>query len=147
VSVDELAVAASHIAAGVRARAAQLATAEERLTAFAWREDSGDTRRPEPWTWTDASSLVVRALRTALEDDTWRVLGALARDGDATLGMVAERLEVPRLAAVDRVGAWTQAGLVGRDLETDRVGVTDLGRGIVELVELLVRETTGEGER
>lgn len=142
-SVEELAVAASRIAVGVRARAAQLVTAEERLSAFAWSENASGARRPEPRL--DASFLVVRALRTALEDDSFRVMRALVRDGDATLGIVAERLEVPRLAAVDRVGAWTQVGLVGRDLETDRVGVTELGRGIVELVDVLVRESTREG--
>lgn len=130
------------IVRGVRARAAQVLRAEERLASFAWQE--GDQEGAAPDGGAGVASMVVRALRSALEGDTYPQLVGLAREGDLTVAGLAERMGVDRLAAVDRVGAWTQAGLVGRDLETDRVGLSALGEGIVRLVQYLA-EAAAEG--
>jgi hypothetical protein len=145
VTDDALAEAVGHIASGLRARAAQVARAEAQLAAFAWKEDDAGTQASEGGM--GLSAMLVRAVRWALDGDTYPVLRALAVDGDATVGTLAGRMGVDRLAAVDRVGAWTQAGLVGRDLETDRVGLTELGVGIVELMEQLVRAAEIEEQR
>lgn len=135
--------AADAIIRGMRARAAQVARAEEQLAAFAWHEDedgpSAASADDEP------SVMLVRAVRSALAGETYPVLCILARDGDATVAALAERMGVGRLAAIDRVGAWTQAGLVARNLETDAVGLTELGGGIVALVTYLSGAAAADG--
>jgi hypothetical protein len=65
-----------------------------------------------------------------------RILDALRGDG-LPLEMLTGTIEpaVPdRLVAADRVGALASAGLVGRDLESDRVALTPLGAALLDLV-------------
>lgn len=134
---DGLSGAVDGIVRGVRARAAQVLRAEEQLAAFAWKEGGQEAATPDGTA--GVASMVVRALRSAVEGDTYPLLVDLAEEGDATIAVLAERMGVGRLAAVDRVGAWTQAGLVARDLETDRVGLSALGGGVVQLVRYLAK--------
>jgi hypothetical protein len=141
VNAEALEAAVELIARGLRARADQIMKAEEQFDAFAWKEGGA-----EPGAADDAGSLVpflVRVFRLALEDGNLALLTRLARDGDAGLGELIET-GGGRLATVDRVSALTQAGLVGRDLETDRVGVTGLGQGVVELLDELGRRVEAE---
>ncbi len=131
------------IALGLRRRAEEVRRAEEQFLAFAWREDEG-SGEADTAAGGDLAPFALRALHVATEEASFRVQAHLADTGDGTVRALAAVLGVSRLAAVDRVSALTQAGLAGRDLESDRVGITMLGRGVVELVRT-VAEGGGEG--
>lgn len=127
------------IARGLARRMAQVRKAEKHLAAFAWREGAteaegaGQEAEPDPGT-----AWVLRVLRTASEGDNHRMLRAIPRAGDGTVSALAMALGCGRTDAVDRVSGLAQAGLVGRDLETDRVGLTELGQGVLDLVDQVV---------
>ena len=50
-----------------------------------------------------------------------------------------------RLVAADRVGRLASAGLVGRELESDRVALTPLGEALLDLVADLERRVGASG--
>lgn len=126
-------------------RMAQVRTAEERLSTFAWKE--GGAASGEADTVSDAASWVARVLHVATEGDNRRILLVIAGGGDLTVGALAQALGQGRIDAVDRVGALTGAGLVARDLESDRVGLTQLGQGVVQLLaDVAERVATEVGE-
>jgi len=131
------------IALGLLRRAEEVRRAEEQFLAFAWREDerSGEA---DAAAGEELTPVALRALHVATEEASFRVLAHLVDEGDGTVRALAAVLGVSRLAAVDRISALTQAGLAGRDLESDRVGVTALGRGVVDLVRT-VAEGGGKG--
>lgn len=134
------------MARGLARRMAQVRTAEERLASFAWKE--GGPAHGEPGVVSDATSWVARVLHVATEGDNHRLLHLITGDGDPTLGSLAGALGRGRTEVADRVSALTQAGLVARDLESDRVGLTELGGGVVELVSDVagrVGDRVGEG--
>jgi DNA-binding transcriptional ArsR family regulator len=81
-----------------------------------------------------ARELVLAALRAAADPAGYKVLARL-RQGDATIGELAQVLGVPRLVAWDRVAGLVAAGVVSRSLEGDRAGLTPAGAAVVELVE------------
>ena len=138
------------LAAAVAARVRGRRMAEERLGSFAFHEEPTDSRRkagpsgaslqagppvpdPAPVDW---RYFVVRALGALDDRDALAILEALPPDGRpfgelVDLGQAA----VPdRVAAADRVGRLAAAGLVGRDLESDRVSLLPLGEILLELV-------------
>lgn len=83
-----------------------------------------------------SKAVVLRALRTATDPALWRILELLDAD-DATTAALAARVGCPRLVAWDQVNELLQVGLVNRDIETDRVGLTAAGAGVVEMVHAL----------
>ncbi|MCG6958107.1 MAG: hypothetical protein LJF04_19130 [Gemmatimonadetes bacterium] len=120
------------MARGLARRMAQVRTAEERLSSFIWKE--GGPAHGNPDGVSDATSWVARVLHVATEGDNHRLLNLIAGGEDATVGTLAGVLGRGHTEVADRVSALIQAGLVARDLESDRVGLTELGGGVVELV-------------
>ena len=104
------------------------AAAEERLTSFAFREGQPAIELPAPtsqaairaWIVATAADPEVAAFLRLVEGDG-RPMAALVADG--VLGLEAG----DRVALAARVGVLAAAGLVGRDLEGDRVLLTELG--------------------
>lgn len=121
---------------GLGARLAALATALERYDAFAFRpgEHSAPPGGPGDQDADEAAlALVLRAVRAASDPQGWQVLDLLAR-GDATTAQVAAVLATPRVVAWEQVNDLVQVGLVGRELDGDRLGLTEAGMGVVELI-------------
>ncbi len=150
------------LAAAVAARVRGRRTAEERLGAFAFREEPSNGRPgeiaaaapsttgavvpgPAPVDW---RYFVVRALGALDDPDVIRILEALPPDGrpfGELVGLV-EPAVPDRVAAADRVGRLAAAGLVGRDLESDLVSLLPLGEVLLELVADVARRA-GSADR
>jgi hypothetical protein len=136
-AADELLAA---LAAALRAWIGRQVAAEERLTAFAFREGQPEMDVPQP---TSIGFLAMHALAVACEPSTARFLrdvrgsgrtiGSLAPDG--ALGVDPD----DRVALAARVGALAAAGLVGRELESDRISATPLAEAILDLLDDLER--------
>jgi hypothetical protein len=126
------------IGRGIGARLRQLGAALRRYDAFVFRPgvDAGPAAPPEDGQPAAARAQVLRALRACADASGWQILARLA-GGDATSGELGTLLRCPRLTAWDQVNELVQAGLAARDLETDAVGLTAAGRGMVDLVEAL----------
>lgn len=133
------------LATAVRTRVGSRQAAEMRLASFAFHEQPASGRTA----WTagadeapvDLRYFVLRALGALGDPDTVRVLDALRGDDrplEELMGMI-EPAVLDRLAAGDRVGGLASAGLVGRELETDRVSLTPLGQALLDLVADLER--------
>lgn len=147
VAADEL---LDRLAAAIAARVRGRRTAEERLGAFAFHEEPSNGRPGEiagvarsttsaavpgsaPVDW---RYFAVRALGVLADPELLRILEAIPADG-RPFGELVGLMEpaVPdRVAAADRVGRLAAAGLVGRDLESDRVSLLPLGEVLLELV-------------
>ncbi len=125
---------------GLRRRWDEVRAAEDRLASFAWTEDATEEETEDPDT--DLRPFVRRVLHTATEGSSFQVLDYLWREGDTTLKALEAVVGGGRTAVADRVGALQQAGLVVRDLEHGRVGLTLLGESVVRLVE----ELAGAGQ-
>ena len=83
---------------------------------------------------------MARTLREAGEPGTLALLERIGPDGRR----LAELADGPpgstdRSALADRVGRLSQAGLLGRELETDRVTLTPLGEALLALADELAR--------
>ena len=133
------------LAAAVRTRVGARQAAEVRLASFAFSEQVAGDR--SGWAAgadeapVDRRYFVLRALGALGDPDTVRVLDALRGDDrplEELMGMI-EPAVLDRLAAGDRVGGLASAGLVGRELETDRVSLTSLGEALLDLVADLER--------
>ncbi len=124
------------LAEGLRRRVTERGRAERRLADFVFREgspDPGEGATPSPADW---RHFVARTLAAAGEPGTIELLERLS-GGDRPIAELGGRQEAGgggRLASVDWIGGLASAGLVGRDLETDRVGLTDLGTAVLALV-------------
>lgn len=127
------------LAGGLRRRVTERGLAERRLADFVFREGSPDATAgttPSPADW---RHFVGRTLAAAGEPGTIELLERLS-GGDLPIDELAELAGHRgaggggRLASVDWIGGLASAGLVGRDLETDRVGLTDLGAAVLALV-------------
>lgn len=143
------------LAGAVAARVLGRRTAEERVGAFAFHEEPTNGRPGESAavarSTTDAAVpgsaavdwryFVIRALGAVGDPDVIRILEALPPDGRpfGELVGVVEPAVQDRMAAADRVGRLAAAGLVGRDLESDRVSLLPLGEALLELVADLAR--------
>jgi hypothetical protein len=120
------------LAEGLRRRVFERARTEARLADFVFREGSEDPGRPlvEPSGW---RHFVSRTLAAAGEPGTLDVLERVSL-GDETLGSLANDRATGLdrgLATADRIAGLAAAGLVRRDLETGRVGLTDLGAAVL----------------
>ncbi len=136
------------LARGLRRRVTERGRAERRLADFVFREgssDPGEGTTPSPADW---RHFVARTLAAAGEPGTIDLLERLSA-GDLPI----DELSGPRtagggdrLATIDRIGGLASAGLVGRDLETDRVGLTDLGAAVLALVREWERRASAADE-
>ncbi len=133
------------LATAVRARVRARQAAELRLGSFVFREGP-EGARPAPTAVPDAASVdwrffVLRALAVVGDPDAVRFLEAVRSDGlplDDLMSVVEPQI-ADRLVAGDLVGGLASAGLVGRDLESDRVSLLPLGEAILDLVAELER--------
>jgi len=127
----------THAAAFAEALAAWLdrqAAAEERLTSFAFREGQGDIAVPPPSSHGALRRWIVELVSTA---DVAAFLALVAGPGRTMAQLAADGafgLEPgDRVAVAARVGVLAAAGLVARELETDRVALTALGTAALGL--------------
>lgn len=133
------------IGTGLGARLRALAAALDRLDSFAFRPERAE---PDPGALTGeeadgvALALVLRALRIAFDPSGWRIL-TLVADGDATTAQIATALAAPRMVAWEQVNDLLQVGLVSRELDGDRVGITEAGSGLVDVVGRLADAAAG----
>lgn len=147
IAADEL---LDRLAAAIAARVRGRRTAEERLGAFAFHEEPSSGRPggiagvAQPTTSgavpgsaaVDWRYFVVRALGVVADPELLRILEAIPPGGrpfDELVGLVVPAVP-DRVAAADRVGRLAAGGLVGRDLESDRVSLLPLGVALLEVV-------------
>lgn len=125
------------IADGLRQRVGELARAEEQLARFAFSEGTdGPERESGEVSW---RHFATRVLAVCGDAEATSLLRRLDGQGPATVAVLGDWLDADRLATVDRLNHLTHVGCVTRDLETDRVTVTGLGRAVVRLVEEISR--------
>ena len=110
--------------------------AEERLTSFAFREDQPPVRIA-PSTSHDALGRWI--LGVVADTDVAAFLRALGDSGRLTAELTAEGVlgmrPGDRVALAARIGVLAAGGLVTRELESDRITVTDLGRAALALAD------------
>jgi hypothetical protein len=131
------------LASALRAWVGRQAVAEERLTAFAFREGQAAIDLPAP---TSLGQLTMQIFAAACDPTTIRFLHAVRGDGRtieslAPAGMLGLD-PADRVALAARVGALAAVGLVGRELESDRVTATPLGEAILALIDDIVRRVS-----
>jgi len=90
-----------------------------------------------------ARDMVLRMLSVAASPDGSALLRELA-DRDHTSAELATRFGRPRLTVWEQVNDLVQVGLAAREYGEDRVGLTQAGLTVAELIEHLVLATTGE---
>ncbi len=111
------------------------ATAEERLTSFAFRENL-----PIVEVHPASSQVALRGwiMATVADRQVAAFLEQVAADGRPMAELAADRafgLQAgDRVALAARVGVLAASGLVARDLEGDRITLTELGRAAMALV-------------
>ncbi len=110
----------------------------ERLRSFAFEPEAGASvaGTAEGEVLDTARELVLRALRVMSDPLGYRLLRRLL-EGDAGSGELGSLLALPHTAVWERVNDLVQAGLVGRSLEADRVGLTAAGQALVGLCETI----------
>jgi hypothetical protein len=126
------------LAVGIRTSIRQATLAEDRLTAFAFHETGPDHRLPPV---SSRRYFVGRVLGMAGDPATVRLL-ELARGGGVAMGELVERADLgiepgDRVALAERIASAAACGLLGRELEGDRVACTPLGSALLDLVNAL----------
>lgn len=126
------------IAAALRSRVLAQRRAEERLASFAFSERPLAASGAGPaadsgidWTW-----FVGRALRLVGDPAVLHLLEAL-RDGALPLEALAglsTTTTTDRVALSDQLGGLATAGLLVRELESNRVSLAPLGEALLQLV-------------
>ena len=125
------------LASGLRRRVAERRRAAERLADFVFREEAAAApdRRPAvsraDWRW-----FVARTLAAAGDPAVIGLLEELAA-GERTMTELAVRGGLTGgdgLAMTDWIGELAAAGLVGHELASDRVALTELGQAVLALV-------------
>jgi len=110
------------------------AAAEERLTSFAFREGQPAIGVPAPSSHAELRRWILASLADPQVETFLELLDA---DGQRMAELAeggAFGLEPgDRIALAARVGVLTASGLVARDLERDRVALTELGRAALAL--------------
>lgn len=136
-SGDELIEA---LASALRVWVGRQTLAEERLTSFAFREGQVAITVPAP---TSFGPLAMQTLGTACDPATIRFLQAVRGDGQTIESLAAAGMlgldPGDRVALAARVGALAATGLVGRELETDRLTATPLGEAVLALIDDIER--------
>ncbi len=128
------------LARALAARLRDANAAGEQLASFAWTEGPPAAAGPGPELrggeeLAVAHDFLLRVLHGVSEPLSWQVLAAVAGAQEGpSLDLLAQRLELPRLALTERVNALIQLGLMGRDLEHDSVTPTPAGTALFELV-------------
>lgn len=124
--------------AGLGGRLRELTLALRRYDAFVFRPAAGGPESPP----TDEESsgaardLVLRALAILADPDSYRMLRRLGV-GDTASAELSRLAGQSRLVGWERVNDLVQVGLVGRQLDGDRVGLTAAGQAAMALVEEL----------
>ncbi|MDH4141607.1 MAG: hypothetical protein OEV61_03260 [Chloroflexota bacterium] len=105
------------------------AVAEERLTAFAFHEGQPDIVVPPSTSRTELRAWILRSLSDPAVESALRTLGDPGRAmADLVDAGALDCRPGDRVAVAARIGVLAAGGLVARDLEADRVGLTELGR-------------------
>jgi hypothetical protein len=113
---------------------ARQAVAEERLTAFAFREGQAGIEVPAPSSHVAFRGWILATVADPPVSAFLRLLGAEGRPMAELLGAGAFGLEPgDRVALAARLGVLAASGLIARDLEEDRVALTALGRAALGL--------------
>jgi hypothetical protein len=124
------------LAAGLRRRVLERRRAAERLADFVFTEGAAVPDRGASVASDDWRYFVARTLASAGDPATIGLLEELA-DGDRPMAELAEPRSatlVGRLAMSDWIGGLASAGLVGHELASDRVALTELGGAVLALV-------------
>lgn len=144
--ISTVAETSPRLARGVAARIRDAVEAAERLASFSFDADpaaaEGRVQLAEGEEREVARDFLLRVFRGASDRTGHRILliaAARAEDG-VSLGALAAELELPRMAASERVNALIQVGLVYRDLQLDAVRIAPAGEAIVALLGELERE-------
>jgi hypothetical protein len=121
------------VGSGLGSRLVDVLVAMERHEAFVF---GGDNR---PATASSdggvvARDFVLRALSTMADSVNYRIMLRLA-EADAPLGDLCGHVGLGRAAVWERVNDLVQAGLVGRELERDLVGLSGPGQELLKFVE------------
>ncbi len=133
------------LAAAVRSRIEGQRRAEEHLAAFAFTEGPGDGHAAASPGSVDWRFHVARALHAVADPASLDLLILIAGSGltiDELMEQAAARvaaLTSDRLAIAEWVSGLAAAGVVVRQLETDRVRLTPLGEALVALVDEIER--------
>lgn len=122
------------------------AAAEEQLTSFAFRE-AQPAVSIEPPTSHDAMRDWI--LDVVADPDVGAALRGLGGSGRSMTDLSAEGLlglrPGDRVALAARIGVLAAGGLVSRELESDRVAVTELGRAALALADAETRAPVAAG--
>jgi len=134
------------LSAGLGAWIAQAMRAEDRLATFAFREGGPRVDLPAP---TSLRFFIGRLLGAAGDPATLRLLEA-TRDGAVPMAELLRRDDLgvergDRVALAERIADAASGGLVGRELEGDRVACTPLGTALLDLVEALEAGVSSAG--
>jgi len=113
---------------------ARQAVAEERLTAFAFREGQPGIEVPAPSSHVAFRGWIMATVADPPVQAFLRLLGADGRPMAELVAAGAFGLEPgDRVALAARLGVLAASGLITRDLEEDRVAVTVLGQAALGL--------------
>ncbi len=134
--------------AALEAWLARQAAAEDRLTSFAFREGQPAVIIPAP---TSHDALRRWILGVVADPDVAGVMRALGDSGrliadltaDGTLGLRPG----DRVALAARIGVLAAGGLITRELEADRVTLTELGSAALALADEAAPVATAGGRR
>jgi hypothetical protein len=139
----------ARLSAALRVRVDAERRAQDRLASFAFSEQA-PTRQPgldEPGAADiDWQYFVARTLRIVGEPKTLAVLDALRGDAlplDELAGLLEPGTR-DRLAFSDWIGGLASAGLVTRELESNRVSIAPLGEALADLVAEVGRRARAE---
>jgi hypothetical protein len=134
------------LASSLRGWIERVSLAEGRLAAFAFRENGPAVDVPPA---TSYRYFIGRILGSAADPSTLRLLD-LARGPGASFAELVGRDDLgvepgDRVALAERVAAAAASGLVGRELDGDRVACTPLGEAVLDLVEHLESRLDHDG--
>jgi hypothetical protein len=129
-----MSVASEALDGALAAWLARQAVAEERLTAFAFREGQPGIEVPAPSSQVAFRGWIMATVSDPAVSAFLRLLGADGRPMAELVAAGAFGLEPgDRVALAARLGVLAASGLIARDLEEDRVAVTALGRAALGL--------------
>lgn len=140
------------LAVALRARVEAQRRAEDRLASFAFTE--GPARNlpaspaGAPGESVDWRYFASAALRAVSDPTTLSMLEEVRGDGrpiHELAGLPGSGIH-DHLAVTDRIGRLASAGLVVRELESDRISLTGLGEALLDLV-VEIERRAGAGER
>lgn len=121
------------VGAGVRRRLADVSAVIERQSAFVFSPE-GDSETIRSVRRPAARDFVLRTLGAAADTLNYQLLTEL-HTADARFVELCERFRLAETAAWERVNDLVQAGLVARDSDYDRIGLTATGIELVLFVE------------